>query len=536
MAAGSMVVDASQEPSRGRFARLAGDYRLASWVFLRLLGVVFLLAFGSLWLQAHGLIGEQGILPVAGLMERAAELPPVEGVLRLPTLFWLARGDAMLHAVCAAGVVAALLVALGRVQAPALVACWMLYLSLSVVGRVFLSYQWDVLLLEAGLLGAFLAPASLRAPLRRAEPPPGLALVLLWWLVFRVMVSSGIVKLASGDPTWRGLEALQYHYETQPLPTWIGWMVHRAPDWFHTASAGAMFLVELAVPFLIFAPRRLRRLAVEPLVGLQVLIALTGNYGFFNLLTAALCLLLLDDGVWPRWLRTRLPEPVRGDPAEAADREEGVEAGGAAAAGRRFRLRRWPLMPFAALVFVVSTVELVGSTGWRAPWPDPVRAVRWAVAPFRSINGYGLFAVMTTERPELVVEGRRDGGEWRPYRFPWKAGDPERRPRFVAPHQPRLDWQMWFAALSADRGLDPRRNRWLFPFLARLAEGEPAVLGLLEENPFPEAPPDLLRVRIVDYRFTAWETLREEGYWWRLGESKTYVPPLRTEALRRLRQ
>ncbi len=533
-----MTVNAFQAPLRartGRLGRLAGDHRLASWVFLRLLGVVFLLAFGSLWLQAEGLIGEQGILPVAGLMERAAELPPVEGVLRLPTLFWLADGDAMLHAVCGAGVVAALLVTLGLVQAPALVACWILYLSLSVGGQVLLSYQWDVLLLEAGLLGAFLAPASLRCPLRRAAPPPGLALVLLWWLVFRVMVSSGVVKLASGDPTWRGLEALRYHYETQPLPTWVGWLVHRAPDWFHTASAGGMFLIELAVPWLIFAPRRLRRLAVEPLIGLQVLIALTGNYGFFNLLTAALCLLLLDDGVWPRWLRMRLPEVAPGDPAEAAETEGGgAEGDRARPASRRFRGRRWLLVPFAALVLVVSTVELVGSAGRGVPWPEPVRAVRRAVAPFRSINGYGLFAVMTTERPELVVEGRRDGGGWRPYRFSWKTGDPQRRPRFVAPHQPRLDWQMWFAALSADRGLDPRRNRWLLPFLARLAEGETAVLGLLAENPFPGAPPDLLRVRIVDYRFTDWETLREEGRWWWIGESGTYVPPIRTEALRGL--
>ena len=318
----------SRDPSSGGvLARLAGDYRLGSWLFVRLLGAVFLVAFVSFWVQAHGLVGERGILPASDLMDAASRLPAPERYLRLPTVFWMGSGDAAIDTVCALGVAASALVVLGLVQIPALVACWALYLSICTVGRIFFGYQWDVLLLEAGLLGVFLAPASVRSPLRRAAPPPALALLLVWWLLFRLMVSSGAAKLASGDPTWRSLQALRYHFETQPLPTWIGWLAHQAPDLALAAATGLTLVIELAVPFLIFCPRRLRRLAFEPLVALQVLIALTGNYGFFNLLTIALCVPLLDDAVWPRLAAAKAAEAGRRTAAEPRGRRPRTEEG-----------------------------------------------------------------------------------------------------------------------------------------------------------------------------------------------------------------
>ena len=562
--------DPSDRPPGGALARLAARYRLGSWLFVRLLGLVFLTAFVSFWVQAHGLIGERGILPATDLLHAASRLPAPERYLRLPTVFWLGGGDGALDAACALGVAASGLVVLGLVQAPALFACWVLYLSVCTVGQVFFGYQWDVLLLEAGLLGVFLAPAAVRSPLARAEPPPALGLLLIWWLLFRLMVSSGAAKLASGDPAWRSLQALRYHFETQPLPTPIGWLAHQAPDMVLAVATLLTLAIELAVPFLIFGPRRLRRLAFEPLVALQVLIALTGNYGFFNLLTIALCVPLLDDPVWPRWLRRRLGGAAPGragadgetaghqelaagpeDEAEEGerhgreDREEegagdaGVDGvagpGGGRRARRPYRVRRWLLVPFTALVVVVSAVQLAGATGvspgWIEQWPAPVLAVARAVAPFRSINGYALFATMTTDRPELVVEGSLDGETWRPYRFRWKPGDPARRPGVVEPHMPRLDWQMWFAAIGAGRGADPRFSPWLLSFLARLAEGSPPVLDLLAEDPFPGERPVYLRVRLEDYRFTDWKSWRADGLWWRRQPRGIYVPRLRAALL-----
>ncbi len=501
--------------------RLAGRYRLAGWLFLRLLGAVYLVAFASLWVQVDGLLGSRGILPAVRYLATATRMLGPERYRLLPTLFWLGSGDGALHAACAAGVVLSLLVLAGVVEVPALAGLWVLYLSLVTVGRDFLSFQWDALLLETGALAVFLPRPSWRArrtPLARARPPRPLALLLLWWLLFRLMFSSGAVKLASGDAAWRSLDALKYHYQTQPLPSWIGWFADQLPGGFQVASAVVMFVIELVVPWLILGTRRSRRIAFVPLVALQLLIAATGNYGFFNLLTVALCLLLLDDAVWSRlgrWgrrLAGRLGPPEDG-----------------AAPGRR-AWGRWVAAPFVAVVLLVSLVEVTGATGLPSPWPRPVYALRRAISPLRSVNGYGLFAVMTTERPEIVVEGSDDGTTWRAYGFRWKPGPLDRRPRFCEPHMPRLDWQMWFAAL----GGNPARDPWFVAFLTRLAEGSPPVLGLLAENPFPDAPPRFLRARLYDYRFTDLETLRNTGRWWRREDLGPYLQAVTTERLRAL--
>jgi len=339
----------------------------------------------------------------------------------------------------AAGAVLSALVLVGIAPVPILAVLWALYLSLAVVGQVFLGYQWDALLLETGLLAVFLAPGGRWPRPGRESPPPPVAVWLVRWLLFRLMFGSGVVKLASGDPTWRSLTALQYHYWTQPLPTSVGWYAAHLPDWIDTASVGIMFAVELAAPFLLFAPRRFRRMAFGPLLGLQILIALTGNYAFFNLLAAALCLFALDDGDLPARWRARFPPAA-----------EGV---------RPF----WPkavLYPVAVIIVVVSAGEMMSTLG--VVPPAPVRALHRIVGPLWSINTYGLFAVMTTSRPEIIVEGSDDGLTWKTYEFKWKPGDLARRPGFAAPHQPRLDWQMWFAALGTYN-----EQTWFLPFCAR---------------------------------------------------------------------
>ena len=466
--------------------------------FLRILGAINLAAFVSFWIQVDGLIGSNGILPVKDFLELVSRQVGFVRYWELPTLCWLNSSDAFLHFLCGAGAFLSIVLIFGIAPAPVLFFLWVLHLSLVNVGQDFLEFQWDNLLLEVGFLAIFLAPLRLRPRLTDESPPPKLTLWFFGWLLFRLMFSSGLVKFTSGDPTWRSLTALQYHYETQPLPTWIGWYAHQLPAWFQKFSCGVMFAIEGVVPFFIFGPRPFRLFASSVLIGFQILILLTGNYCFFNLLTIALCLLLIDDDAWPLSFR--------------AKRAEGTNQGSRA-------WPSWAVAPVMILILLVSANQMTRLLGIKIRWPEPVPAVIRTASAFRSVNGYGLFAVMTTSRPEIIVEGSNDGITWRGYEFKWKPGDVSDAPRFNLPHQPRLDWQMWFAALGSYR-----QNPWFINFLKRLLEGSPPVLKLLEKNPFPDFPPRYVRAIVYDYRFTDLLTLRARGEWWRRSYKGLYCP------------
>jgi lipase maturation factor 1 len=471
-------------------------YFVASALFLRALGLCYLAAFVSLWVQVDGLIGARGILPVGEFLDWVRGQTGMERYWLLPTLCWISSSDAFLHLLCGGGVFAALLLVAGCAPAAAAAFAWLLYLSLAIAGQTFLQFQWDYLLLEAGLLAIFLAPPW-RWRIRGGLAAPPVVLLLLRWLLFRLMFSSGWVKLASGDATWRNLSALRFHYETQPLPPWTAWFMHQCPPWFQTVSALFLFFVELVVPFLYFAPRRLRLFAFRATVLLQLLIAASGNYGFFNLLALALALLLLDDQSLPgRWSLER-------DAASGPSRP-------------------WPkavLVPVACVAIFASSIEFAGTLDRSFALPRTLVAAARRLGALRSFNSYGLFMVMTTQRPEILIEGSNDGAEWRPYGFRWKPGDVALRPRFVAPHQPRLDWQMWFAALGS-----AEENPWLTRFLGRLLEGSPEVLRLLAGNPFPDHPPRYVRAMLYDYRFTDASERRRSAAWWRRDVRGVYVP------------
>ncbi len=515
---------------------------LARWLFLRLLGLIYLIAFISLWTQIDGLIGHNGILPAADFLQAARQQIGPERYWWMPTICWLNASDGFLHLLCGSGVTLSLLVMAGVAPAASLALLWAIYLSLATVCRDFLGFQWDILLLETGFLAIFLAPRrwlpgsgfirptsvgrdsvepiqsapdtarrSLAPPnettsrLARETPPSRIVLWLLWWLLFRLMFMSGAVKLLSNDPRWWNLTALDVHYETQPLPTWIGWYAHQLPAGFQATSVVLMFALELGLPFLIFCGRPLRLTAGIAFVFFMGLIGLTGNYCFFNLLTVALCLLLLDDTMLGRWLPKKfaaaLPQPS------------------AAAKPAPFRLIG--VGALAAVILLVSGVETAARLLRTGSFPRPLLALARWVSPLRSINSYGLFAVMTTTRPEIIVEGSNDQLIWLAYEFKWKPGDLKQPPRFVEPHQPRLDWQMWFAALGDYQG-----NPWFINFLVRLLQGSPEVLGLLEKNPFPDAPPRYVRATLYEYRFTDVATRRAEGTWWRREYKGAYCPEL----------
>ena len=435
-------------------------------------------------MQISGLAGERGILPAGRFLDWAHSIYGAASYLQLPTIFWLGASDLALRLAAWGGAVLAVLLVLGIAPLLNLFLLWALYLSLTVAGQDFMSFQWDVLLLETGLLAMLWAAGT---PAR----------ILLMFLLFKLMFLSGATKLLSGDPTWRHLTALDFHFETQPLPPWTAWYAHHLPGGMHQALVLFTFAVELGAAWLLLLPDRLRplRLGANAAIALlQLGIAATGNYGFFNALTLVLCVPLLDDAALARLRLGRAAGELK---AES-------------------RARRTVLRVAVPLVLALSGLSLVRElaytlpggrgTGWWPRWGNEV--LGW-VAPFRSINGYGLFRVMTTERPELIVEGSIDGIRWQPFEFRYKPGAVDHRPRFVAPFHPRLDWQLWFAAL------DPMGNLgWLEVLADRLRTGVPEVLALLDRNPFPGTPPRFVRAVLYDYRFSTPEERRRTGAWW----------------------
>jgi Lipase maturation factor/DCC1-like thiol-disulfide oxidoreductase len=470
------------------------SYRIASSLFSRALALIYCIAFVSFGRQMQGLIGAQGILPVTEFLAEVTQQFGASGFWRAPTLCWWANSEHALQSIVWGGAVLACVAAIVRPhssgQKAAFAVLFVLYLSIVTAGQIFMGYQWDYLLLEAGFLAIFLKPAYTRVWLFR-------------WLLFRLMFESGAVKLLSGDPSWRNLTALAVHYETQPLPTPIAWYAMQAPLWFQRASTASVFFVELILPLLMFGPRRCKQIAAVGTIIFQTLILLTGNYTFFNLLTIALCLFLLDDRFLSRIVGTkRLQQGPR--PPDSV---------------KPVRSNRQVSAFLFAFLMALSLPQLGGLFGIDLPVPVG-SALAWA-SPFGVVNNYGLFATMTMTRPEISIEGSNDAIEWQPYIFPYKPGPLNRAPGWAAPFQPRLDWQMWFAALG-----NYRENPWLPHFMMRLLQGSPPVLQLIEQNPFPGQPPKYMRAMVYRYRFTNFDERRQTGNWWKRELLGTYFPTI----------
>lgn len=406
------------------------SHALIESLFLRLLGFVYLCAFGSLWPQIPGLIGSHGIVPAVNTLAAMRAEFGFKAFLYTPSILWAGCSDMALLLCCAGGCIAALLLIAGLFSRWSALACFVLYLSLSSVGQPFTSFQWDALLLETGFLALFTG-----APW------------LVWGyraLLFRLMFESGVVKLTSHDPNWRNLHALRFHFFTQPLPTPLAYYFHHAPTWLLDSLSAATLTVELGAPFLLFGPKRVRYAGASLLIALQLVIIATGNYAFFNLLTLALCLWVIPEG--PKSLQPR-------------------------------RLMNGAIVCQIALGCLAFF--------FRLPFES-----------FEIANRYGLFAVMTTTRPEIIIEGSDDAQNWKEYSFHYKPGNLHRGLPIVAPLQPRLDWQMWFAALG-----NYPENPWIGSLLYRLLQGDKVVVGLLEPPPFPK-PPKYIRALLYDYQFT----------------------------------
>lgn len=483
------------------------------------MGLVYAFAFSAYGLQAAALVGKNGLAPANEFLAAIREVRGSEAMLLVPSIFWFNQDDTFIQAVAIAGTLLGVACAARYYCLPFFLLMWFFYLSITTTGDEFMGFQWDALLLESGFLAAFTAPLvppklSKHAP---CAPPAGV-IWLLRFLVFRLMFMSGCVKLSSGDTSWSDLTAMAYHYETQPLPNPIAWFLHKMPLAYHQFETGMVLLIEIGVPFLIFGTRAMRHVAAVVLILLQILIMLTGNFAFFNWLTIAICITLLDDfaieSITPRSLRCR----------------------------RRWRKHRSVRPTKQTIALIVSSVIIVfigtlnvlqlcrmfGFGSFINFTLQPAVKLQHA---FHLVNNYGLFAVMTKTRPEIIIEGSNDKTNWKEYQFPFKAGDLRRPPPFVAPYQPRLDWQMWFAALQGAEGTQLVEEKWLRTLLMKLLQADPYALSLLSFNPFPSKPPLYLRATLYDYNFTTMEELSRTGHWWKRTNPRPYVPPLSLEEI-----
>jgi hypothetical protein len=480
------------------------------WLFLRALGLIFLSAFHSLAFQIHGLIGPEGILPAKDYLALVARV--IHGPSRYayaPTLLWMGSGDVALTALVTVGAVASVLVTLNIWPRLGIAVAWLAFLSFIGAAQDFASYQSDGMLLEAGFLALFFAPPGFRPGLGRYRPPSRASLFLLQWEWFRIYFESGVVKLASGDASWRDMTAMDHYYENGPLPTWVGWYVQHWSHGFHATTAFVTLVVELVVCWMVFLPRGYRLGCFFVVTALQVGIIATANYAFLNYLVLVLGVLLLDDG----WIaRLRIPGTTRAIAAAPATSSHGLVRG-----PPLWRLIL-PGLPLTLLFYSTIAIFLFNGA------PPPFRWLLWpaeAIEPFRIANRYGLFAVMTPARYEIEFQGSRDGQTWKTYAFRYKPQDPRIAPGIYAPYQPRFEWNLWFASLGSWR-----QYTWVVRTEARLLEGSKDVLSLFAKDPFDGTPPSQVRAVAWQYWFTSTETHRATGEWWRREEIGPYCPPL----------
>lgn len=462
-------------------------YVLSQHLFIKFLGVSYFFAFWSLFVQVLGLYGSNGIIPLKNTLQAFQGRKQKNMFLKIPSLFWINSSDKMLRLTAAFGMIGSLFVMTEYMSFIALALLWICYLSFVSIGIVFFSFQWDALLLEVGFLGLFFAVET---------PPPSLPLLAAWFLLFRFMMVSGAVKLLSGCPEWRCLDAMKYHYETQPLPNKVAYYLHHFPKWFSKFSEGTVYFFELVVPFLILGTEDMRAVAFFLLVLFQLLIALTGNYAFFNLLSFTLCIPLLNNSVL---------EPLIGQFVHHS-----VES-------NYNLITHLFLQCMGFLIILLNAFQLI-HLFYPISW---ISRILYTISPYYISNGYGLFARMTTVRNEIIIEGSNDGENWQVYEFYWKPGDLKNAPKQVAPYHPRLDWQMWFAALGSYQ-----QNGWFINLLQRLLEGSPGVLKLLKINPFPNKPPKFIRALLYRYHFSDLQTKEKTGKWWVCTFEGNYTPIL----------
>ena len=477
------------------------SYWLTRFVILRLLGLVYFVAFLSLAQQILPLIGSQGLLPVSLFFRQAERFLGSDrsAFLQLPSIFWINSSDTFLAVMSWVGVMLSAALLLGFANGILLIALWAIYLSFVHIGQDWYSYGWEIQLLETGFLAVFLCPLLDGRPFPKA-PPPVPVIWLFRWLIIRVMLGAGLIKIR-GDSCWRDLTCLYYHYETQPIPNPLSSLLHFMPHWFHQMGALWNHFVELVSPWFVLGPRRLRHLAGVILVSFQIILILSGNLSFLNWVTIVPALACFDDSCLARILPLGLSQ----------------RALRASAAAETSRAQRFFIPGLVLLVAVLSYFPVANLLSSR-------QAMNTSFDPLHLVNTYGAFGSVGRERDEIIFEGTDDEvitpeTQWRAYEFKCKPGDPFRRPCVISPYHYRLDWQIWFAAMSG-----PDQYPWTLHLVWKLLHNDRGALSLLANNPFPNSPPRHIRAELYRYQFARWR----EGSpaWWIRNRVGPWLPVL----------
>src|SRR5665213_1610884 len=472
------------------------SYWLTRFVMLRLLGLVYAVAFFVAAKQILPLVGSHGLLPVNSFLEQVQNNlgSPAAGFVRLPSLFWLAHSDTVLQLAAWAGFALACIVVAGYANAIVMAVLWALYMSFVHVGQDWYGYGWEIQLLETGFLAIFLCPLLDLRPFPK-RPPPMPVIGLFRWLTFRIMFGAGMIKIR-GDAVWRNGTALYYHFETQPLPGPLSRWFHFLPRALLKTGVWYNFLAELIAPWFVFWPRVARHIAGSVIVGLQIMLILSGNLSFLNWLTIVPALACFDDGFWSKLL----PRPLVRRAEVAIARAE---------PSRPMMVTAWIIAVVIALLSIQPVLNML----------SPRQIMNTSFDPVDLVNTYGAFGTVGRERLNVVFEGTMDeapdeNANWKAYPYKGLPVDPHKRAPLIAPYQLRLDWQMWFAAMSS-----PEEYPWTLNLVSKLLHNDPGAVSLFAGNPFPGKPPRW--VRAVLYRYSFARPGNPGGLWWnreRVGE------------------
>ncbi len=488
----------SESPDMFYVLRKPPTYWLTRFVILRLLGLIYAVAFLVLINQVIPLIGADGLLPVGLYLKQISDaIGPTDGFTRLPSVFWFTHSDMALLIAAWAGFILSCVVLAGYANALLLTVLWFLYMSFVHTGQDWYSYGWEIQLLETGFLCIFLCPLLDMRPFPKYAPPI-LIIVLFRWLIFRIMLGSGLIKIR-GDEIWRNGTALYYHFETQPIPgrRWFHFLPHtilKAGVWFN-------FLAELVAPWFVFWPRPARHIAGSVIVLFQVTLILSGNLSFLNWLTILPALACFDDGFWSKLLPRAL---VRKAEIAAND----------AIPSRSMLTTSRVVAVIVLFLSIAPVVNMLSSN----------QIMNTSFDPLDLVNTYGAFGTVGKERLNVVFEGTRDenpgdSADWKPYIYKGLPVDPDKRPPQIAPYQLHLDWQMWFASMST-----PDDYPWTLNLVWKLLHNDPNTVALFAGNPFPGKPPRYIRA--VLYRYSFAKPGNPKGLWWNREKLSIWLPAM----------
>ena len=473
-------------------------------MILRLLGVVYAIAFYVAIQQVIPLIGSNGLMPLGiYLQEVSSSLGSRSaGFWRLPSLFWFWHSNTALLTVSWIGFVLSCLIALGLANAIIMVVLWLLYMSIVHVGQIWYGYGWEIQLLETGFLAIFLCPLIDLRPFPKRETPFPI-IVLFRFLIFRIMLGAGLIKLR-GSELWSNATALYYHFETQPLPGPLSRWFYFLPHIILKMGVWYNWLAELVAPLFAFGPRIARHIAGVVMILLQIILILSGNLSFLNWLTIVPALACLDDGFWAKMLPSFLVRKAE-------------EAAGRAEESKPMKVTSWVVVVIVGLLSIQPMLNIL----------SPSQIMNTSFDPLDLVNTYGAFGAVGKERYNIVFEGTNDSepdetADWKPYLYKGLPVQLDERPPQVAPYQLRLDWQMWFASMAS-----PSQYPWTLNLVWKLLQNDPSAIGLFANNPFPDRPPKYVRAVLYKYHFA--KPGNQEGKWWTRERQGLWLPALSTQ-------